>query len=237
MTDSDTTGTQTVTLSGAGAGIYSAILLTATPTTAVAGTNVALTATLSGNSTNPPSGTVTFSNNGTSIGMATLANGVATLNTKALPVGSDAITASYGGDSVYPMTSTTTPVTVTITAVPVPDFTFSIANTAINLNDSYRNGSATLNVAFINGFSQTVSFSCSGLPRQQPLQLYAGNALCQRVLRVDRWHRPGSASSFPEGTVRAGRWHRSCDVVIAPAVPSPDAGQARELRARSWVYC
>ena len=164
LTDSDATGTQTVALSGTGAGIFSAILLSASPSTALAGTNIALTATLSGNSTNLPSGTVTFSDNGTSIGTATLANGVATLTTKTLAVGSHAITASYGGDSVYPTVSTATPVTVTITAVPVPDFTFSIANTSINVTDSNPSGSATLNVAMVNGFSQTVTFSCTGLP-------------------------------------------------------------------------
>jgi hypothetical protein len=164
LTDSDTTGKQTVALSGTGAGIFSAILLSANPSTAVAGTSVALTATLSGNSTNLPSGTVTFSDNGTSIGPATIASGVATLTTKTLAVGSNAITATYGGDSVYPAVSTTSPVTVTITAVPVPDFTFSVANTSINVSDSAPSGSATLNVVMVNGFSQAVSFSCAGLP-------------------------------------------------------------------------
>ncbi|MES2390766.1 MAG: Ig-like domain repeat protein [Acidobacteriota bacterium] len=164
LTDSDTTGKQAVALSGTGAGIYSAILLSANPSTAVAGTSVVLTATLSGNSTGLPSGSVTFSNNGTSIGTATIAGGVATLSTKTLPVGSNAIAASYGGDSVYPAVSTATPVTVTITAVPVPDFTFSVANSSINVSNSSPSGSATLNIAMINGFSQTVSFSCTGLP-------------------------------------------------------------------------
>ena len=164
LTDSDATGKQTVALSGTGAGIFSAILLSASPSTAVAGTSVTLTATLSGNSTNLPSGTVTFSDNGTSIGPATIASGVATLTTKTLGVGANAITAAYGGDSVYPAVSTTAPVTVTITAAPVPDFSSSVANTSINASDSVPSGSATLNVAMVNGFSQTVSFSCAGLP-------------------------------------------------------------------------
>jgi uncharacterized protein len=164
LTDSDATGHQSVALTGTGAGIFSAILLSASPSTAVAGTSVALTATLSGNSTNLPSGTVTFSSNGSSIGPATIASGVATLTTKTLPVGADAITATYNGDSVYPAVSTTAPVTVTITPAPVPDFSFSVANTSINVSDANHTGSATLNVAMVNGFSQTVSFSCAGLP-------------------------------------------------------------------------
>jgi hypothetical protein len=47
-----------------------------------------------------PTGTVTFTNNGIVIGTATLLGGVASLTTT-LPVGSDTIVATYGGDSVY----------------------------------------------------------------------------------------------------------------------------------------
>ena len=164
LTDSDQTGKQTVALSGTGGAISSAILLSVSPNYAVGGTTVALTATVSGNSTNLPSGTVTFSSSGTSLGMATIAKGVATLNTTALAVGTDGITATYNGDSVYPVVSTTAPVTVTITPVPVPDFTFSVANTAITVTDSTPSGSAVMNVVMVNGFSQTVAFSCAGLP-------------------------------------------------------------------------
>jgi predicted extracellular nuclease len=164
LNDSDANKTQTVSLSGTGAGIYSAILLTAAPSTAVSGTSVVLTATLSGNSTNLPSGSVNFFSNGVQIGTATISSGVALFTTKTLAVGSDAITATYSGDTAYPTVSTTAPVTVTITAAPVPDFTFSIANAAINVSGSTPSGTATLNVAMVNAFSSSVSFSCSGLP-------------------------------------------------------------------------
>jgi hypothetical protein len=60
--------------------------------------------------------------------------------------------------------STTVPVTVTITPTPVPDFTFSVANTAINVNNSVPSGSVVLSVSMVNGFSQTVTFGCTGLP-------------------------------------------------------------------------
>jgi uncharacterized protein len=164
LTDSDQTGKQTVALSGTGAGIFTTIVLAVSPNYTVAGTSVALTATLSGNSTNLPSGTVTFSSNGTSVGMATIAKGVATLNTTALAVGSDAITATYNGDSVYPVVSTTAPMMITITPAPVPDFTFSVSNSSINVTGSVPTGSTVLNVTMVSGFSQTVTFSCTGLP-------------------------------------------------------------------------
>lgn len=44
-------------------------------------------------------GTAAFTSNGTSIGSGTITNGVATLTTSTLPVGSDAIVATYAGNS------------------------------------------------------------------------------------------------------------------------------------------
>jgi len=96
--------------------------------------------------------------------------------------------------------------TVTITAVPVPDFTFSITNTAINVSDSFPSGSATLNVAMVNGFSQVVSFGCSGPALQQSLQLRSGDALCQRHLDADGGHRPCVARSLQPQPVSSGKW-------------------------------
>jgi predicted extracellular nuclease len=205
LTDSDQTGKQIVALSGTGAGIFSAILLSANPSTVVAGTSVALTATLSGNSTNPPSGSVTFSDNGTSIGMVTIASGVATLVTKTLGVGANPISAAYNGDSAYPTASTTTPVTVTVTAAPVPDFTFSVANTSIDVTDSSPSGSATLNVAMVNGFSQTVSFSCMGLPSSShcsfaPAMLSATGSSTLTVVIDKASLAPSDANPFERGS-------------------------------------
>jgi hypothetical protein len=77
------------------------------------GTSVTLTATLTGAGV-APTGTVTFRNNGSSLGTGTLTGGVATLTTSALPVGSDSITANYGGDSNY-VTATSAAVGVTVT--------------------------------------------------------------------------------------------------------------------------
>ncbi len=46
-------------------------------------------------------GTVTFKNNGTSIGTANLSGGTATFQISTLAVGSNPMTASYGGNSTY----------------------------------------------------------------------------------------------------------------------------------------
>jgi uncharacterized repeat protein (TIGR03803 family) len=74
--------------------------LTSSPNPSSYGQSVTFTATVS--STGPAStGTVTFMNGGTAFGSASLSGGVATLTTSALPVGSLAITASYGGDAAH----------------------------------------------------------------------------------------------------------------------------------------
>ena len=55
-------------------------------------------ATLAPGATTPTGGTVTFIDNGTSLGVVPLVNGVASLTTSDLGLGPQSITAAYGGD-------------------------------------------------------------------------------------------------------------------------------------------
>jgi hypothetical protein len=74
------------------------VALTSANTKTASGSAVDLTATLSSN--NKTTGTVTFYDGTTSIGTSTnLSNGVATLSTTSLSVGTHALTAVYSGDS------------------------------------------------------------------------------------------------------------------------------------------
>jgi IPT/TIG domain len=72
------------------------LALTSSPNPSVVGQPVTFTARITGNS---PTGTVTFTYNNAIIGTATLVSGVATLKVSSLPVGSDAVSASYPGDA------------------------------------------------------------------------------------------------------------------------------------------
>jgi hypothetical protein len=83
------TTTQTVTKGSP------ASTLTSSANPAVPGASVTFTDTLPSNTT----GTVTFTNGGTTLGTGTVTNGVATFITSTLPLGSNPITATYGGDS------------------------------------------------------------------------------------------------------------------------------------------
>jgi hypothetical protein len=110
-----------------------------------AGVLVTLTATVapSSGSGTEPTGTVTFTSNGTTIGSSPVgAGGVATLATAALAAGADQIVATYGGDSNFtgsasaaltqtvtpPVNATATTTTVTsssLTAAPAASVTFT----------------------------------------------------------------------------------------------------------------
>lgn len=86
--------------------------LTTSASSADAGTSITLTATVASSSGTgaTPTGSVSFTRDGNALGSANLVNGTATLTTSALPVGTDHITASYGGDSNY-SSSASTPLT------------------------------------------------------------------------------------------------------------------------------
>jgi hypothetical protein len=77
-------------------------LLTVSPNpAATAGTAVTLTATVKDRLSGVPAGSVTFYNGTTALGTVALSNGVAKLTTTQLPVGTNPITASFGGQTYY----------------------------------------------------------------------------------------------------------------------------------------
>lgn len=87
-------------------------LLTATPASVSVGQSVVLRATLSGDASTTPTGTVTFSYGAGTV-QATLNSGVATATVTFPSAGSFATTATYSGDGTYAATtSNTAPITV-----------------------------------------------------------------------------------------------------------------------------
>lgn len=89
---------RTTTVTGA---YQSSTALTSTPNPSAVGEDVVLKVTITG-SGDTPTGNVTFYDGNTSLGLGTLdANGVATLTTSSLAIGSHTIRAVYSGDSHY----------------------------------------------------------------------------------------------------------------------------------------
>lgn len=134
----------------------------ATPNPANLGAAVTLTATLSPFSANGQSSngeSVTFKDGTAAVGTGVLSGGVATLQTTALPAGTDSITASYTGDSTF-AASTSAAITVTVVA---PNFSLSLnpATIAVKAGSSSQ---TSLTVTPVGGFDQQITLACSGMP-------------------------------------------------------------------------
>jgi subtilase family serine protease len=132
--------------------------LWANASTVARGQNVTLQLTLAGINglAPPPTGTATFYSGNTILGTATVAQtnldspsiaSMATLNLTNLPVGTDSITAQYGGDANY-QAATSSPVQVTVTQQPAATLT-ATANAASMLPT--QNLIVTANVAGVSG--------------------------------------------------------------------------------------
>lgn len=139
-------------------------------TSAGAPQGATLTATINTASLgNPPSGSVTFfsgSNNLGSAGMQT-SNGpygpvaFASLSAPQLANGQYTITANYSGDTNY-LTSSSGPTAITIQ----PDFSVQLSTTAVPIQSPGGSGFITVAMTDLDGFTGTVTFSCSGLPAE-----------------------------------------------------------------------
>jgi subtilase family serine protease len=129
-----------------------------------AGTNVTLTATVkpSSTSTKTPTGTVTFADAKLGkLGTGTLnSSGVATLISSTLAGASYSITATYGGDTNF-SGSTSSPA-----PYDVQDFTIAANPTTVTVTAPGQSGTTTLTITPLGGFSQTVTYTCTGLPSE-----------------------------------------------------------------------
>lgn len=150
--------------------------LTVKPTNSGLGTTVTLTATItsSSSSTVKPSGTVQFLDNGVSLGTATVdANGIATLTTSSLTLGSHSITAQYPGDGNFnPSTSPAVtqtvgqPTTTSLTAAPAASVFGQAVTLTVNVtaNDPTL-GTPTGTVDFFSGTTKlgTATIGTNGI--------------------------------------------------------------------------
>lgn len=136
--------------------VASTTSLSATPTLATVGQAVTLTASVAGNA---PTGTVQFKDGGNNLGTpVAVGNGVATLSTNQLAVGSHNVSAVYSGDAGNaPSTSSSTPVSVNA----------SSTSTALGVSPGQATaGQAVTLTATVTGFqpSGSVTFLDGGTP-------------------------------------------------------------------------
>lgn len=134
-------------------------VLTPSATQIAVNAQVTLTAAVSSPEGNVTGGTVTFLNGTTSLGTADVTNGVAQLATTALALGTNPVTASYGGTVAF-APSTSAPVSITVVQ---PDFKITATPTSLTVTGG-GTGTSTLNIVPENGFAETPALSCAGLP-------------------------------------------------------------------------
>ncbi len=146
--------TETILLTG------TATTLTAAPNPAAPGQAVTLTATVTPTNPTAVAGTVTFLDNGSPLGTATVStNGTATFTTSTLAIGSHPITATFAaGNSLGGSTSTA--ITEQIIA---PTFTLTLQPAQLALS-SGSSGTVQVQLAAMGGYTGTLALRTGALP-------------------------------------------------------------------------
>jgi hypothetical protein len=161
--------------------------LTSSVNPSLPGASVTFTDTLLPNTV---TGTVTFKNGSTTIGTGTVSGGIATVSTSTLPLGSDTITATYGGDtnfssSVATMTQNVAKLTPTLN---VSTSGPSIFGQTVTITASLpagptgtitiTSGGTTLGTGTVTSSNGTVTVTTSTLPVGSDLitAVYGGDA-------------------------------------------------------------
>jgi hypothetical protein len=135
------------------------------PASAAYGANVTLTATVS-SSAGTPGGVVTFTSGSTTLGTGTLnGSGAATLNTTALPAGTNAVTAVYAAAGNF-AASTSAAVSVTVSAGPggtAASYSVSASPSSLTVKQGAA-ANTMLTLTPTGEYKDTVSLSYSNLP-------------------------------------------------------------------------
>jgi hypothetical protein len=131
------------------------------------GQSVKFTATVSavapGSGT--PTGSVNFFDGATNIGNGALSAGVATFTTGTLTVAAHSITAIYVGDTNFTTSTSSPALTQTVNNAGAQSFSLSApSTTSVSVVAGQTSSPVSFTVAPQNGSTQTVNFSCSGLP-------------------------------------------------------------------------
>lgn len=141
--------------------VQSSTSVVSSASSALLGSNVTFTATVTGSTSPLPTASVTFKDGNTILGSSNLnAMGVATLATIALTAGPNSVTAIYAGDTDN-TPSTSNAVSVTIAVAPGLSVSLSPASATVTNGGS---ATSTVGVAPLNGFASSTTLSCSGLP-------------------------------------------------------------------------
>jgi hypothetical protein len=109
-----------------------------------------------------PSGSVSFFDGSVQIGSSTLSGASASFSSTKLSVGIHQITATYSGDSNY-AGSTSAALGINVGATAAADYSLSLSSSSLTVAPG-GSGTLMIKVSPENGFSQTLTLACAGLP-------------------------------------------------------------------------
>jgi hypothetical protein len=136
---------------------------------------VTLTATLSPSvSAATPTGTITFYDNGSVLSILPVAGTATTLTLANLPIGNNAITAKYSGDSDFNAASSSAATTITVAAL-APTFALSTPAPASLTLQRGATGEVLLTLTGNATFNGTVEVACSGAPAEASCTVNPGS--------------------------------------------------------------
>ena len=175
--------------------------LSIAPTSVTAGSSgpVVMTATVT-STAGTPTGTVNFFKGSSQVGGGTLSNGTATFNynPSALKGGTYSITGTYSSNGTFG-SSTSAPQTLN-----VQDFTIAATPPIVTVSAPGQSGTTTLTITPINGFNQTLSYSCNQamLPSGASCSFTAASATTE-TLKISTLGPSARLGSVPWGRSRA----------------------------------
>jgi hypothetical protein len=154
-------GTLTVTKTTLGQNGVANIALTSSLNPSLYGNSVIFTASVPA----PATGTVVFYDGNTALGTGTIANGIATLTTSTLAVGTHPVTAVYSGDADYNSATSAMYGQIVTAQAAVLDFTLTLTSAQSQTVLPGASAPYTVRVAPTNtNYPGTVTFSATGLP-------------------------------------------------------------------------
>jgi RHS repeat-associated protein len=201
-------------------GIATTISLASSSNPSPYGNNVTFTATVSPSAA---TGTVMFYDAGTALGSGIVSSGIASYSTTTLAVGTHAITASYGGDSHYKSSTSSTltqTVNKAITAVTLASsanpstfaasvtFTAGVTPSAATGTVQFQNGGVNLGSAVpLSGGTASISTSALAVGASSITAIYSGDS-----------HYSGNSSSTVTQTVNAASSAMTLSSSLNPSI-------------------
>lgn len=125
------------------------------------GSNIAVTATLSGSVT-PDGGFVTFTDNGSPLDVAPVTFGLAGFFDTSLTLGTHTITANYSGTNNF-MAASAAPFVQTVNPAPVPNYSVQPDKNSATIMAG-QSATFVITMNSTSGFNGTISFGCNNLP-------------------------------------------------------------------------